>query len=496
MSNFAKRRIWKYILILNSEDKSKFSAWLKLELQDRQVSVQRLWQNLQCLDEAEMGRLSEQQFGVESKIWSQVFPDDCFSEVRFRKLSELLIRHIEEFLAIESFRKDKGAKDLYLLREIGTRKSFQLFQTIYRKVKSRLNRKTIRDEQFFKDHTLIDREFQNVSAKLSPRAKFDLEDFFQSFDKWRLIEQANMLIFQRYVPKKLANPLVPAADFFESLKDHNIYSKEPLLHIYTLLFELLDGKSEDIPTYFSFLKSYRHKFSGYTLLFLYTSATNYIIDKASKTREKFYYERYADFMEWGLKIKLLMANGILASGTYKNIISINLILAKKSQGEEKQSRILLAKKYMENLKQYLSEKDKEDVYRFNKAIYYFTIGEFDKVEASLGGRAYSNVAFAVQGRLYGLMARYEMKEFTYLPTAIRSLKRYIQIHTKKDLPIGIYNVFLQHLRFFNRLVQAYTIEDYSKLKKAIEKIPQVYEKNWLLEKIEENMPNSKLLTTD
>lgn len=496
MSNFAKRRIWKYLLILDPNDRSRFNAWLKLELQDRQVSVQRLWQNLRCLDEAEVDRLSKQQFAVESSIWSLLFPNDPFEEARFRKLSEQLIRHIEEFLAIEGFRKDQEAKDLYLLREIGLRNSFQLFQTIYRKVKSRLNRKTIRDEQFFKNHTLFDREFQNARTKFDAQAKFDLSKFFQSFDKWRLIEQANMLIFQLYAPKDAPVPVVPAAHFFESLKNHNEYAKEPILHIYTLLFELLNGTSEDFRTYFNFLQSYKHKINGETLQSLFINATNYIVRKASQTREKIYYEQYADLMDWGLKNQLLMANGILASTAYKNVISINLILAKKLEGPDKQVRIIQAKRYLENLKNYLPEKDREDAYRFNKAIYYFTIGEYNKVEASLGGRPYSNISFVVQGRLYGLMARYEMKEYTYLPTAIRSLKRYVQIHTKKDLPLHVYTVFLEHLRFFNRLVQAYTTEDYSKLRKAINKTPRVYEKNWLLEKVDENIPNSKLLTTD
>lgn len=495
MSNFTKRRVWKYILILRPEDKTKFSAWLKLELQDRQVSIQRLWQNLRCLDEAEIGRLSERQFAVESMIWNHIFPQEPFEEVRFRKLSEQLIRHIEEFLAIESFRKDRGAKDLHLLREIGTRNSFQLFQTIYRKVKSRLNRKTIRDEQFYKDHTLFDREFQNVSLKYENQAKFNLSDFFQSFDKWRLIEQANTLIFQLYVPKQAPKPVIPKTQFFESLKNHSDYSEEPLLRIYTLLFELLIGKSDDFPTYFELLQSYKHNINSETLQFLYANATNYV-RKASQSREKIHYEQYAALMKWGLQNELLIINGVLPSGSYKNVIAIHLILAKMSEGNEKQGRILQAKKYMEDLKQYLPEKDREDAYRFNKAIYYFTIGEYDKVEASLGGRAYSNTAFAVQGRLYGLMARYEMKEFTYLPTAIRSLKRYIQIHSKKELASGVYKLYLQHLRFYNRLVIAYTAEDYGKLKKAIDKTPKVFEKNWLLEKIEEKLPQSKLLTSN
>lgn len=493
MSNFAKRRIWKYFLVLNPAEKLKFDAWLGLELQDRQISVQRLWQNLLCLDETEISLSSEGKFCIEKKLWTKIHPNEDFDDSRFRKLSEQLIRHIEEFLAIEGFRKDRTSKDLHLLRELGLRNSFQLFQTIYRKVKSRLNRRVIRDEKFFRDHTLFDREFQKNKAKIGSQVKFELSDFFQSFDKWRLTEEASTLIVYQMRPKEAPIPVVPADYFFDRLKNHPVYAQEPILHTYTLLFDLLTGKSEDFPTYFNYLKSYTNNINRDTLQSLYAISTNYIVGKANKTRENIYYEQYADLMQWSLENQLLFINNLLPTTTYKNLISINLILAKKNEGKKKELRIEQAKHYLDSLKKFLPAKEQEDAYSLNKAIYYFTIGEYDKVEASLGGRAYSNSGFAVQGRLYSLMARYELKEYTYLPTAIRSLKKYIQAHTKKDLSSKVFNFYLDHLRFFNRLVNAYTVEDYSKLKKAIEKTPRVFEKNWLYEKIEENTPNSKLL---
>ena len=498
MSNFAKRRIWKYFLVLRPEEKLKFDAWLGLELQDRQLSVQRLWQNLLCLDETEISLSSEGKFCIEQKLWSNIYPGEDFDDSRFRKLSEQLIRHLEEFLAIEGFRKDRTSKDLYLLRELGLRNSFQLFQTIYRKVKSRLNRRVIRNEQFFRDHTLFDREFLKYKAKIGSQVKFGLSDFFQSFDKWRLIEQANMLIYQLFKPEEAPSPVVKANYFFEQLKSHEEYSQEPLLHIYTLLFELLTGKSEEFQTYLNLLNSYTYQFDRETLQFIYVFSTNYIVRKANSTRETKYYEQYADLMHWGLTQKLLFINGMLPSRSYKNLISTQVILAKKLEGNLKLKRINKAEEYLESLKDYLPEKEREDAYRFNKALYYFTIGKYDKVEASLGKTAFSNInpGLAVQGRLYGLMARYEMEEYTYLATAIKSLKRYVQIHTKKDLNIGSYNLLLKHLRFFNRLVQAYTVEDYAKLRKAVEKEPKIYEKNWLIEKIDAKLPSSRLLNTN
>ncbi|MDW3649547.1 MAG: hypothetical protein R8P61_20925 [Bacteroidia bacterium] len=496
MSNFAKRRIWKYFLVLNPAEKLKFDAWLGLELQDRQISVQRLWQNLLCLDKAEISLSSEGKYSIEKKLWYKIYPGEDFDDSRFRKLSEQLIRQIEEFLAIEGFRKDRTSKDLHLLRELGLRNSFQLFQTIYRKVKSRLNRRIIRDEKFFRDHTLFDREFQKNKAKIGSQVKFELSDFFQSFDKWRLTEQANMMIFQLFQPASAPTPVVPADYFFNQLKKHPKYAQEPLLHIYTLLFELLTGKSDNFPIYFNSLKSYAQKINSETLRFLYVAASNHTARKASRTRERIYYEQYAQLIEWGLQKELILINGVLPSGAYKNIISTNLILAKKMDGTERNEQIIKAKHYLEDLKFYLPRKDQEDAYRFNKAFYFFTIGQFEKVEGSLGGQAYFNPGFNAQGRLLALMARYEMKEFTYLPTAIRSLKRYIQVHMKKDLPSGVYNSFMLHLRFFNRLVNAYTFEDYLKLKKAVEKTPRIFEKNWLIEKIDERLPSSKLLSTN
>lgn len=493
MSNFTKRRVWKYFLVLSSEEQTKFSAWLSFELADKQVFVQRLWQNLLCLDKTGEFSISEHQ--IETKLWDAIFPDHPYDEGKFRKLCEQLIRHIEEFLAIEGFRKDRSAKDLYLLRELGLRDSFQLFQIIYRKVKARLNRRNIRDSQFFRDHTLFDQEFQKNRLKIGSHAKFDVVDFCKSFDKWRLIEQASLLIFRELDPSfQLApDPVPPPEYFFEQLKNHPEYSQEPLLRVYTLLFELITNKSEDFHTYFNFLKSYTNKINLGTLKSLYGISGNYLILKANKTREKIFYEQYADLLQWSFENELLFIDGFLPTFNYKNLISINLILAKKSSESVREKRINLAKHYLETLKDYLPLNVREDAYSLNKAIYYFTIGEYNKVEASMGGRTYLSSGFAVQGRLYGLMARYELEEYTYLPTAIKSLKKYILAHTKKDLPFNEFKAYLDHLRFFNRLVIAYTTEDYNKLRKAIEKTPKVFEKNWLFEKIDDKTPNSKLL---
>ncbi|MEM6800548.1 MAG: hypothetical protein AAF696_04040, partial [Bacteroidota bacterium] len=78
MLNFTKRRVWKYYLVLSPEEQTKFSAWLSFELADKQVFVQRLWQNLQCLDTTEEFSISEQQFEVETKLWNAIFPNDPY----------------------------------------------------------------------------------------------------------------------------------------------------------------------------------------------------------------------------------------------------------------------------------------------------------------------------------------------------------------------------------------------------------------------------------
>ena len=493
-----KRKLWKVYDCLEKQEKIKFRAWLELELDGRQARVLSLLEGLEAYDQ---GLISEEDpsetkasetipsYQAERQLWAHLYPGEVFDYDQFRRLTEQLIRWLEEYLSIIAFRRDQNAKDLYLVKEVGRRDPHILFPTTYKKVRNRLERSPIRDATYYHMVYRLENEYQlylvhHVSPKKNRQPQRQ-----QAFNQWWLLEKLEMAIEARMLIelKLLPNDPDEMKEYFCNfiLNDDNInsFSRNAVFTLYLKLFILKLGREVKTQVIVDWLKMHKQSFSNDKFINYFFVVFNHLSIQASHTQEVHHNKALLEFYQWALSEKLLFTNNKLPRKHYKNLITLCLKMANFTQSNIKNNYLDMAYRYIHNLKDLLEAQVRDDEYHFNLANYFFTIGEYSKVESSQRGVVFSNIHYSLQGRLIALRARYEMKERKHLSSAIRSFQAFLK--NQPDGAVINSSYYITHLRLFKRLVLAQTKEDYLKLRKAVGQIPQMYEKKWLLSKIED-----------
>lgn len=145
-------KIWKS---LSKEEKVRFLRFLSAELGDKQLFLQKLANTLK-------------HYPMEDQdVWEVLYPGVSYDDSRLRKLSADLVRWMEEFLAIEMFRKEEGTKGVYLLRYYQERGYDDEFIKAYNK-KEKVWEKSLGDHplaEHFHIKYLMELEKQNFVTK-------------------------------------------------------------------------------------------------------------------------------------------------------------------------------------------------------------------------------------------------------------------------------------------------------------------------------------------
>ena len=491
-----KRKLWKIYNCLEKQEKKKFRSWLELELDGRQAKVLALLEGLEAYDlgliteqesEALEGAGSSSVYQSERQLWTYIYVGEVFDYAQFRRLSEQLIRWLEEYLSIIAFRRDQNAKDLYLVKEVGRRDSHILFPSTYKKVRNRLERNPVRDATYYHMVYRLENEYQlyliqHVSPKKNRQPQRQ-----KAFNQWWLLEKLEMGIEARLLMESKQLPHNPDefGDHFQELieKLDQGYSliENSTFELYLQLFRLLLGTNGTTEPIVNKFKLNKKSFSSDKLFNYFNVIFNRLLFQANRTQEENHNRALLEFYQWALTEGLLFVNKSLPRKHYKNLISLCIRMANLSQDKFRQKYLDLAYDYIYKLKDLLEFNIRDDEYHFNLANYFFAIGEYDKVESSQRGVIFSDINYSLQGRLVALRARYEMNERKHLASAIRSF----QVFLKKQPNGAIINshYYITHLRLFKRLVQAQTKDELLKLRKAVVQGPQMYEKKWLLNKI-------------
>jgi len=175
----------------------------------------------------------------------------------------------------------------------------------------------------------------------------------------------------------------------------------------------------------------------------------------------------------GLEKNLLAENGWLSGFTYKNIIRIGTAL-----GEHEWVR-----GFFEQHKNALHPRERDALYRYNLAFFYFQNQDFANAMPLLQQLELEDRLNLLDARRMLLRSYYELGEHKALSSLLTSFAAYLR--RQKDL--GYHqDLNLNLVRFTSRLLEVRPGDkkNLEKLREEILKTEQVAEKVWLLEKIQ------------
>ncbi len=179
------------------------------------------------------------------------------------------------------------------------------------------------------------------------------------------------------------------------------------------------------------------------------------------------------FYRLGLEKKLLHdERGELSKYTYNNVLMSFLAL-----GEWNEARAFLERYRLE-----LPAAERENIYRYNLAVYHFRQGDYAGTLELLRAVSFPDPMYNLESRKMLLKIYYEQEAFDALDSLLENLLNWLRRHGE----LGYHREMYRNLaRFVRRLLHLPpdATGEFRRLEKKIADTPLVAERGWLLEKV-------------
>jgi hypothetical protein len=201
---------------------------------------------------------------------------------------------------------------------------------------------------------------------------------------------------------------------------------------------------------------------------LYLLAINFCIKKINRGDRQFEREVLGIY-RIGLENRLLFENNQLSPYTYKNAMMAAL----------KVGEMGWASQFLDDYKPFLASNDREMIYKYNKALYFFRNNDYNSAMQLLQTVNLKEVLFNLDARRLLARIYFELKENAALDSLIDNSKIYL--HRQKD--IGYHREM--YLNFFKILENLLKTDPKKRaiLRGPIEATKYLAEREWLLEKL-------------
>lgn len=206
----------------------------------------------------------------------------------------------------------------------------------------------------------------------------------------------------------------------------------------------------------------------------YLIAQNYCAFKINQGRTE-YYRTVFEIFRTLIERSILLEEGRLSEGMYKNIITSGLRVNEYAWAES----------FILSYSDYLPEQIRENARLFNLANLYSHQKMHDKVISLLQNVAYSDIVYVLGAKMILLRTYYESREYIALDSLLDSVRIYV--NRNQQLSRQTKREYLGFLSFLKKTsaLRRHDREAAMRLKARITQSAAVASKKWLLEKVDE-----------
>ena len=465
-------KLWTVFQSLSAEEQKHFQRWLKAELEEKDAFVQSL-----C---AVLMSYTSKHFSKE-KVWEALYPEKAYDDGRLRKLMAKLALYLEEFLAIQGFRKDNPfQKSMYVLQEYRKRNLTKVFNNYYRKLQRKHEKESYKDSFHYRRVYDLALEKAHFQFKYEHGvSQLPVEQLNQAFDAWWIHQKLEFACTNASSVAILGEPaqiqLLHQAE--ESLRLHPEYANMSLFHILWELYLLSKGtqglsdeKIQSLLFDSSENLSLIHKKEIFALF------SNHLIRQLNQAYSSELADNIFTLYSWALDENILLQEDRLHWQQYKNLISIGLRI----------NKVEVAEKWLESLQHQLEPHERKEAYTFNRVQVCLEKKEFSEVISILSNFKFSRVLYEIPARAALIQAHFELysTQDEWLLTQTENLIRYVQ---SQNLAETYKKSYLNRFRLFRKFLRANSKKELLKLEKEVSNTQPLSRSEWLLAKIDQRI---------
>jgi len=412
-------------------------------------------------------------------VWKTLYPKQKFDDAHLRRLASDLTQSALRFLAEENRKQDSLTEALELQKVLEKPELQKHLTGVERHIRKELEAESGQSTWYYLSQFRYHWNIYNRASKVVATADFmdKLLPADQSLELFYIVQKLKFyvawLIFRGF--RSTEQELLVIPGFWEYLRQPK-FEEVPLVLIYQDVIRCLTEPDEEdhFHNLMSHLEKFADKLAKGDLRECYQIAQNYCAFKLNKGRVD-YYPIFFHVIINTINLNILLENGQISEGVFKNIVTVSL-----GSGEYE-----WAEKFIEEYSAYLPSDIKENARTFNLAYLYFYQKKYEKVIELLKNVEYRDIVYALGAKLILLRTYFESDEYLALDSLIDSFR--IFLRRNKLISKSLKREYISFLNFLKKLstLDSSNYNAIRILRQRVDEALNVTSKKWLLEKIAE-----------
>jgi hypothetical protein len=405
-------------------------------------------------------------------VFKAVFPTiKTYDDKTMRYLMSFLMKSIQQFLIYNDLKNNDLDTGLRLNRALRLRGADKAYQKALSENYERLDAQELRHSDFHLHTFHVRLEEYEYRHQKKRNDEFNLQAISDSLTDYyatELLRQACVMQSHKSVSQKSYNHLF--LDVILEKITSGSYQCPPSVSAYFYAYKMVIGDSQldDFQVLKQIITTENTLFPQNEIRDLYLLAINFCIKKLNSGERSFQLEAL-DLYKKGLQNGAILENKILSPFTYNNVMLLAL----------KNDEYVWAEQFLNDFKKNLPSSERENIFKYNFALFYFRQNDYPKAMALLQEVTLKEVLFNLESRRVLMRIYYELGEITALESLLESFT--VFLHRQKNL--GYHKNNYQNLvKFVKKLLHSDLKNDALKtqLRTEIEHTVELTEKDWLL----------------
>lgn len=409
-----------------------------------------------------------------------LYPKKAYDGSEMKLIMHYVFKLFKRFLALQEVEQKENEWQLYLCSSLRKHHLDKIFEQELKKLEKQQQNQPYRNVDYHYLNYQLQQEHYLYERKQKRREHLSLQNLAQELTTFYLADilrhSCTMLTAQRMSKGDYSMEMLEGVlDYLEN----SPVRKNIAVNIYHKAYLLLSAKEEAPEDAFTNLEHLINdnwqKFTKLEARDIYLLIINYCIRQLNQGKRD-YIPRALSLYRKSLEQNLLLENNVLSKYTYNNVLMLAIACQEWDWSVH----------FLEEYKVYLSDNERENIYSYNLAIFYFRKPDYDQAMKLLQQVSFEDVLYNLNARSMLLRIYFERDEFDALESLLNSFRIYISRQKNLGYHKDNYSNLVSFVRKLLRIPPSdkKTIQD---LRQEIVDTPALAEKAWLLSQMDEKI---------
>jgi hypothetical protein len=454
---------------LDKKERKQFDLWVNSPFFNQRKDVSLAYQYLsECLWNSNITP-------DKSSLFNQLYPNEPYNDHKVRIVMSFINKLLEQFLQYQIFTEDESRGQLALSRAYHQRKLDKHYQRIMKRLAQQIDT----SKKGHALHFLNSYHYQVLQYQYRAREKrvsdLNFQYINQELDRFFIISKLRQacLALSHQAVYRMEYELGMLEEALHYATQEDMQSQTGIAIYYHCYYALSD---KDAVSHFEAFKQLLfqegNRFPPEEQQDLYILGINFCTRRYNAGDENFLSSQL-ELYQHGLQHGFLLSDGQLSRFTYRNIVTLGLILKEDEWVEN----------FIDDYKMKMERKHREGMYNFCLARLAYSRKQYGKALQLLQQATYREPLLHLSAKTVIIKIFYELGEIDPLEAQLESLKTFLR---RRRLVISYHKEnYSNMLRYIRQLLEInpYKKAEINRLEKTINQEVIIAEKEWLLAQV-------------